>query len=254
MTSADYYKNLTNNLLNNEPSFNKSQQTLNSYNALTNLENNKPGEYKSAYQGDINNLINKYQNDKFTYNKDNDPAYLQAYGKYTTEGKNAMEDTMGNYASNTGGYNNSYAQAAGQKQYNNYIDALSNKLTSLQKTAYNNWNNQRNDTLQQISLLQGLDDTQYTRYRDTVSDYFNFLDYYNQKYSNDLNFDMQKFQNELSNWQTRVNSAQSAYQFEANYAQQQNQFNAQQQYNYAQLLQQQKQFDDEMKLKYAQLR
>ena len=253
MSAADYYKNLQNQLLNNQPTFQKSQNTVDSYNALKNYEKSKPAEYRSKYEGTINNLVNKYQNDKFSYDINNDPKYTIAKDQYTQDGKNAMENTMGNYAINTGGYNNSYAQAVGQKEYNNYMKALADKATSLQQQAFGNWNNQRAEQLEQISLLQGLDQTQYSKYRDTVNDYFSFLDYYNSKYQNDLNFDLQKFNQELSNWQNQLSNAQSSYQYEQNLAQSQNQFNQQQAYNYAQLAQNQRQFNEEMAYKNKQI-
>lgn len=263
-SAAEYYQNLQNQIMNNQPTFSKSSQTLDDYNSLTNLENNKPQDYRSRYQGTISDLTDKYQNNKFDYDVNRDPEYMTLQDKYTNDGKNAMQDTMGNYAANTGGYSNSYAQAAGQKKYNSYMEGLANEVTGLQKKAYNRFQQDKADTLTQIGLLQGLDDTDYARYRDTMSDYFSFLDYYNNKYSSDLNFDLQKFQQELSNWQSKLGSAQSAYQYENSndinnyqyektFNQQQAQYNADMQYNYQKLLQEKEQFDKDLAYKYSML-
>lgn len=163
--------------------------------------------YSSAYTGSINELVNKYNNSSFDWNAEGSTEYQGYKEKAKREGQRQMENTQGAYAANTGGYANSYAQAAGQRVYNQKMEELAEKIPSLRQTALNNWSDSQERTMNQISLLQGLDDTTYQRYRDRVSDRYNFLTYYQNKYSTEKGLDMSAFSNELSAWQTRMSAA-----------------------------------------------
>ena len=126
---------------------------------------------------------------------------------YRREAEKQQENVAGSYAANTGGYSNSYAQAAGQRVYNQKMDELAEKIPALRETALNNWSANQERTMNQIAMLQGLDDSQYQRYRDRVSDKYNFMEYYQNKYSTERGLDMSAFSNELSLWQSRMNAA-----------------------------------------------
>ena len=78
----------------------------------------KPGEYTSPWQAQLNDAMNKILNrEKFSYDLNGDALYQQYKDQYMTQGKMAMMDTMGQAAALTGGYGNSYAQGVGQQAY-----------------------------------------------------------------------------------------------------------------------------------------
>ncbi len=56
--------------------------------------------------------------------------------------------------------------------------------------------------LTQLQLLQQQDEIAYGRHRDDVGDYYNFLDYYNNKYQYEREFDYGKFIDEWNQWDT----------------------------------------------------
>ena len=126
--------------------------------------------YTSKYKGTIDELANQYQKNKFDWTPENSSEYQQAKEKYTREGKVAQENVQGSYAANTGGYSNTYSQAAGQKAFGEYMDELANKVPTLKNEAYKSYQQQQEDTLNRIGVLQNLDNTQYQRYRDSVTD------------------------------------------------------------------------------------
>ena len=76
--------------------------------------------YKSRY-GDAlkNNLAKVMEKKNFSYDADKDKLFSQYKNSYEKSGRTAMRDTMGNAASLTGGYGNSYAVTAGQQAYLN---------------------------------------------------------------------------------------------------------------------------------------
>ena len=166
--------NRVNSLTNSKPlPYKQSQAVSDAYNKLTALDGSKPSPYSSNYSDQINSLLNEITGrDKFTYNADSDPLYNQYKDKYTAMGKQAMQDTMGNAAALTGGYGSSYASTAGNQAYQAYLGQLNDKLPELYQLALDKYNNETNDMYNRMNLLQGLDNTDYGRYRDTVGDYY----------------------------------------------------------------------------------
>ena len=128
---------------------------------------------------------------------------------YTREAGKAQENVQGSLSANTGGYSNSYAQSAGQRAYGQYMDELASKIPALRESARQDWNTQQEQTLSQISMLKGFDDSAYARFRDKVSDNYDFMTYYENKYGTQRGLDMSAFQQELANWQTRMSAAQN---------------------------------------------
>ena len=85
----------------------------------------KPGAYTSQWQGQLSDAIGKILDRKeFSYDVNSDALYQQYKDRYVQGGKMAMMDTLGQAATLTGGYGNSYAQAAGQQAYQGYLQGL----------------------------------------------------------------------------------------------------------------------------------
>ena len=78
----------------------------------------------------------------FSYNPNSDPLYRSYAERYVQNGRMAMRDTMGQAASLTGGYGSSYAQAAGQQQYDEYLRSLGDVLPELYGMAYRQYSDQ----------------------------------------------------------------------------------------------------------------
>lgn len=165
--------------------------------------------YSGAYDNAINRLAGDYMNNKFKFSE-NGSSEFQALGdKYRREGQRQQENTQGSYAANTGGYSNSYAQAAGQRAYGSYMDELQGKLPGIRQTAQNNFNAQQEQTLNQLSVMRNMDETSYQRFRDKVQDNYDFMTYYQNKYNTERGLDMSQFQNELTRWQAQYSAASS---------------------------------------------
>lgn len=151
---------------------------------------NKPGEYQSQWQSQLNDVINKILNrEKFSYDLNGDALYQQYKDQYTTQGKMAMMDTMGQAAALTGGYGNSYAQSVGQQTYQGYLQQLNDKVPELYQLALNQYNQESSDLYNQSSLLATMEDQDYGRYRDQVSDYYTELDRLYSQYNTERDYD-----------------------------------------------------------------
>ena len=136
----------------------------------------KPGEYTSAWQTQLNDTLQKILNrEKFSYDLNGDALYQQYKDQYTTQGKLAMMDTIGQASAMTGGYGNSYAQSVGQQAYQGYLQQLNDKVPELYQLALNQYNQEGQNLYDQASLMASMEDQDYGRYRDSVSDYYTEL-------------------------------------------------------------------------------
>lgn len=185
-----------------KPTYTQSEAVKNMANTLAGYESKKPGEYKSAYADQIDNILNGILNrEKFSYDFNADPIYQQYKDQYANLGQQAMQDTMGNAAMLTGGYGNSYASTAGNQAYQSYLQQLNNVIPELYNSAYNRYQNEGQDMYNNISLLQGMDEADYAKYRDNVNDYYNDLTYYYTKYNDMSSEEYNRYLNDLSAWQ-----------------------------------------------------
>ena len=132
--------------------------------------------YTPQYDDRINELLGKLTNRKaFSYDAGSDPVYQQYRQQYMAQGKQAMQDTMGQAAALTGGYGSSYAQQVGQQQYDNYLSRLNDILPQLENTAYNRYNDELSDLQSQYSLYRNLDDAAYQRAQNNRSEYAAYI-------------------------------------------------------------------------------
>ena len=194
--------------------------------------------YNNQYQDQINQMVYDILNrPAFSYNKDEDPLYQQYAEVYTRNGQQAMNDTLAQMAARTGGLASSYAGTASQQTYNKYMDALNDKVPELYQLAYNMYNNEGNNMRTNLSMVQGLENTDYGRYLDQLGQYNtdrslaynqymnNWNQYntdrnlsYNQyqdewdRYYNDRNFSYGQYQDQLGQYNTDRNFSYGQYQ------------------------------------------
>lgn len=149
----------------------------------------KPGAYQSAWQTQLNDTINKILNrEKFSYDLNGDALYQQYKDQYTANGRMAMMDTMGQAATMTGGYGNSYAQSVGQQAYNGYLQQLNDKVPELYKLALDKYKMEGDALGDQAALLAQFENLDYGRYRDQLSDYNNELNRLQNRYDAERDF------------------------------------------------------------------
>ena len=161
---------------------------------LQNQLNNKPGQYTSQWQSQLNDVMDKILNrEKFSYDLNGDALYKQYKDQYTNQGKMAMMDTMGQAAAMTGGYGNSYAQNVGQQAYQGYLQQLNDKIPELYNLALSKYQMEGDDLARQYSMLGTQENQDYSRYRDTVSDYNTELSRLQNAYDNERSFDYGQF-------------------------------------------------------------
>lgn len=175
---------------------------------LTGVEGNKPGAYESQYKGQIDEILDTILNrPKFDENSVYESDLYKNYREnYIQQGQRAMRDATGNAAGLTGGYGSTYAAAAGQQAYDNYLSQLNDRSMDIYDRLYNKYLNEGNELYNQLGILNNQDSLDYGKYRDEISDYQNERDYYNNRYN-------QEYANDFGSYQTDLAAQQWAEQY-----------------------------------------
>ena len=185
-----------------KPVYQRSDRVNEYYEKTRKLERNKPDEFESKYEGQMSDILDNILNrPKFSYTAEdmtNDDLYKMYRDQYMRQGNLAMRDTMGNAAALTGGYGNTYASAAGQQAYDNYVAQLNNKALDFYDRAYQRYADEGQNLYNQMNVVTGLDNTDYQRYRDGVNDYYNDLNYYNGRYNQEYGYDYGEYQDRVA--------------------------------------------------------
>lgn len=105
------------------------------------------------YVDQLNALYDQIMNRKpFQYDLNGDLLYRQMADRYTQMGQQAMRDATGTAAGLTGGYGNSFATQVGNQAYQQYLTALNDNIPQLYDRAYQAYQDQGNQLLQQYEL------------------------------------------------------------------------------------------------------
>jgi len=142
--------------------------------------------FDSKYQMSIDEMLDKILNrEDFSYNAEEDDLYQQYKAQYNREGDRAMNDTLAAAASQAGGMN-SYAVNAATQANNYYAAQLADKIPELYEMAYQMYLDDIDMQVRDLGLLTDMDATQYGRYRDTMSDWYNDRDFSYGVYRDDV--------------------------------------------------------------------
>ena len=179
---------------------------------LEQVKASKPGAYQSRWDDELTSLDDQIRNrKKFSYDMGTDPLYQQYREQYQRLGRLAMQDTMGQAAALTGGYGSTYGEQVGQQAYNAYLQNLNDIVPQLQQQAYQRYQDEGTDLYNQYSLVKGREDTDYGRYRDTVSDYYSDLSDARSAYNSERSLDQSQWATMLDYWAQKANNENAAY-------------------------------------------
>ena len=224
--------------------YQRSSAVLDAQKALTDYEGKKPGAYTSRYQGQLDGLLDKLSTRKFDYDFNQDALYQQYRDKYREQGRQAAVNAAASASALTGGYGNSYAASAAAQANQQYMTALNDKIPELYQLAMARYQNEGNDLTSLYGLYQGADATDYGRYQDSVTDYYNYLNYLTQKentaykrdytewgdkvkrYNTDRDYLYQGYRGDVADEQWAKELAEQQRQYDATMAENQRQFNA----------------------------
>lgn len=180
----------------------------------------KPGAYENKYDSVIQDLYQQITNRKpFSYDINGDALYDIYKEQYTQGGKQAMMDTMGQAAALTGGYGNSYASAAGNQAYQQYMTQLANKVPELEAQAYERYAAEGEDLYNRYGLAQDAEQQAYDRYSD---EYNRWLTDHNTAFElmkDAEETDYNRYNDQLNYWTNQADRESSNYWTQTGYEQ-----------------------------------
>lgn len=180
---------------------------------LQQVQSRRPGAYQSRWDAELDSLYDQITNRKpFQYDLNQDALYQQYKEQYQRLGRTAMQDTMGQAASLTGGYGSTYAEQVGQQTYNAYLQSLNDIVPDLYDRAYGRYQDEGQDLYNRYGLVNDRESMDYSKYRDTVSDYYNDLADARSAYDSEWNKDYTQWSDQLSYWQQKAAQEQAYWQ------------------------------------------
>ena len=180
---------------------------------LQQVQSRRPGAYQSRWDAELDSLYDQITNRKpFQYDLNQDALYQQYKEQYQRLGRTAMQDTMGQAASLTGGYGSTYAEQVGQQTYNAYLQSMNDIVPELYDRAYGRYQDEGQDLYNRYGLVSDRESMDYSKYRDTVSDYYNDLADARSAYDSEWNKDYTQWSDQLSYWQQKAAQEQAYWQ------------------------------------------
>jgi uncharacterized membrane protein YgcG len=180
---------------------------------------NNHGDFQYGNQAQLDAIMQSILNrDKFSYNFNEDAFYQQYKDKYTKQGKMAMADVMGQAAAMTGGYGSSYAATAGSQAYQASLENLNDVIPELYQMAYDRYNQEGQDLMNQFGLLQSDRDRAYGEHTDKYNqlmdalgiargDYYDGANLFQTEQSNKNNIAGKTFDDAMAIWDAENTNA-----------------------------------------------
>ncbi len=185
------------------PEYEKSKAVINAEKKLAQWETNTPDNYNSKYSEEIDSLLSDILNrEKFSYSINADPLYEQYREQYVKNGKKAMMDTVGQASALTGGYSNSYALTAGNQAYDEYLSGLNDVVLDLRDRAYEQYQDEGDKLLDDITLLRSLDGDDYEKYLDELERYYKDGDYLLKRLTSMSDAEYEQFLASVDAWES----------------------------------------------------
>lgn len=178
---------------------------------------------KTSYTDQIKDLMNQIkEREDFSYDADSDPLFQQALASAMNSGNLAMQHTLGQAASLTGGYGSSYATSAANQAYNSYLQSAYDTLPEYFEMAFAQYQAEGDELYRQLGMYNEADAVEYNRMINAfnaTSAYRNQA--YNESYTNyrDAKADAMSVADlSLSEHNQLVNDAYNAYNIASDHA------------------------------------
>lgn len=209
--SVNSEEKIYNELMNEVPSQTVSGDTKQSAAALAGAESTATGQaddYKSTYSGKLDDAISNYLTGRgFEYDPMQDKAYQQ-YRKEFAQNAAMARDTSRNTANQlSGGYNPTYADTVANEVYNERMGNISDAESTFRGLAQQDYQAKQEKNANVLNLYNTLEGTDYSRNRDTVGDYKNYLNLLASRYSTDRQADVNLDSANNDVYSTKLNGA-----------------------------------------------
>ena len=204
--------------------------------ALQQLQAQKPQGYTSKYGAQLEGILQELQGKKFNYSLNGDAFFNALKDSKMQAAKQASLDAMGQAAGLTGGYGNSAAQLAANQVYQQNLLSLNDDAMDAYRLALQQFQMEQQGMGDQFGRLLQMENADYGKYRDTVSDFNTergyLTDLYNteeergyNRYMNDLDYYTKLAQIENADYRSEQERQEAIRQFQMQYEADQAKFN-----------------------------
>lgn len=119
--------------------------------------------YEDKYLSEAYDKLSALENRKeFSYNPDEDPAFIAYRNKYIEEGNRASRNALADYSALTGGYTNSSAVTAGALANQYYAGQIANAIPELAQMAYQRYRDSYQDEIDVIDKILNMYEKGYS--------------------------------------------------------------------------------------------
>lgn len=126
---------------------------------------------RTQYSDYVDKYINMLENrDAFSYDANSDAMYQNYLSQMENLGAKAMKDTMGQAAALTGGYGSSYATAAANGAYNDYINTANQAIPDYYNMAFGQYQAEGQRLQDTLNNYINRDDAEYSRQLQNLKD------------------------------------------------------------------------------------
>ncbi len=182
-----------------ETQYQPSQKVQEAETALKQWQENRPADYQSRYQDQMNTLLGQLNNrENFRYQYTLDPLYQQYAQMYAQNAANASADAAAQAAALTGGYGSSYAVSAAQQAYQQQMNGLNAAIPTLYQLALDTYNSEGDALVTQLDQLGVQEKNAQQLYKDKLTDYYTQLEQKGSEYNTIYAQDQGQYQDYLS--------------------------------------------------------
>lgn len=180
-----------------QPTYTEGQTVKDAQTQLDTHTAQQPGAYQSGYEEKLNALYDKIMNrEPFNYDMNADPMYQQLKDQAVRQGSMAAEDAIGQAASLTGGFGNTYAQKVGQQTFNQHLQTLADKVPDLYQMALAKRQMEDAQLQEQYGMLMEKENQDYARHQDEKNQWLAERDYLAGRYDSERGYDYGKWQDQ----------------------------------------------------------
>lgn len=157
--------------------------------------------YTSPYSKQINSLTKSVLNpEAYEWDANTDTAYQSMKDEVLRTSQKNANDVAARANANSLGYGNTYGAAVAGQAYRQGVESLTSAAQNAEAQAYTNYQNRLQQDQNKLGILQSLDDSQYNRYQNALSNAMTNRDYYYNKAANDRTYNYQKEQDEYNKY------------------------------------------------------
>ena len=171
-------------------------------------------DYKSKYGTQTEAALNRIINSQgFTYDFQQDPMWQKVKQENMKLNAEAIENGVQANEQLTGGYGNSYVDAAASQSNQQHLDEMNNMIPQLMQAAEKKYQNELENNYRQFGALQSEESRQYAQYQDEVGDYKQDVSNANAEYARALAQENYKTEQERQAARDAISDARYADKF-----------------------------------------